>query len=106
MKLRKFIRSNTEKTELMNEISHLKYKITSQERVIKRLFDRRHKPFNPDLHMICHSYESGFGHGLNNDGFDLSKTPHAEETLGQAYQIGYEEGQKRYRENINDGAVG
>lgn len=42
--------------------------------------------------MICNSYESGYGHGLANDGLDLSKTPHADPEQGEAYQIGYEEG--------------
>jgi len=42
---------------------------------------------------ICNRYESGFGHGLNNDGLDASKTPHAAAELSEAYQIGYEAGQ-------------
>ncbi len=45
--------------------------------------------------MICNSYESGYGHGLANDGLDLSKTPHADPELGEAYQIGYEAGLER-----------
>lgn len=44
--------------------------------------------------MICNSYESGFGHGLANDGLDLSKTPHGDPEHGEAYQIGYEAGQE------------
>lgn len=44
------------------------------------------------IFMICDSYESGYGHGLNEDGFDLSKTPHSDSELGEAYQIGYEAG--------------
>jgi hypothetical protein len=44
--------------------------------------------------MICNSYESGFGHGLANDGLDLSKTPHADPEQGEAYQIGYDAGQE------------
>lgn len=44
--------------------------------------------------MICNAYESGFGHGLANDGLDMSKTPHSDLELGEAYQIGYEAGQK------------
>ena len=47
--------------------------------------------------MICNSYESGYGHGLQNDGLDLSKTPHADIELGEAYQIGYEAGLVKYR---------
>lgn len=43
--------------------------------------------------MICDSYESGFGHGMADDGLDLSKTPHSDPELGEAYQIGYEAGQ-------------
>lgn len=48
------------------------------------------------IYMICNSYESGYGHGLANDGLDLSKTPHADAELGEAYRIGYEAGQERY----------
>lgn len=48
------------------------------------------------VYMICNSYESGYGHGLVNDGLDLSKTPHADVELGEAYQIGYEAGQEAY----------
>lgn len=44
------------------------------------------------IYMICNSYESGYGHGLTNDGLDLSQTPHADAELGEAYQIGYEAG--------------
>ena len=46
------------------------------------------------IYMICNSYESGYGHGLKNDGLDLSKTPHADQEQGEAYQIGYEAGQE------------
>lgn len=42
--------------------------------------------------MICNSYESGYGHGLANDGLDLSKTPHTDSQLAEAYRIGYEAG--------------
>ena len=42
--------------------------------------------------MICNAYESGFGHGLANDGLDRSKTPHSDPELGEAYQLGYEQG--------------
>ena len=44
------------------------------------------------IYMICNSYESGYGHGLQDDGLDLSKTPHADHDQGEAYQIGYEAG--------------
>lgn len=47
--------------------------------------------------MICNSYESGYGHGIKADGLDLSKTPHADAELGEAYQIGYEAGLKNYQ---------
>jgi hypothetical protein len=47
--------------------------------------------------MICDRYESGFGHGFANDGLDLSKTPHADPEMGEAYQIGYEAGQEQYK---------
>ena len=46
--------------------------------------------------MICNAYESGFGHGLANDGMDLSKTPHSDPECGEAYQIGYEAGKKHW----------
>lgn len=49
-----------------------------------------------EIFQICNSYESGFGHGLSNDGFDLSKTPHTDPRLGEAYQIGYEAGNCKY----------
>ena len=44
--------------------------------------------------MICDSYESGFGHGMADDGLDLSKSPHADPELGEAYQIGYDAGRE------------
>lgn len=44
---------------------------------------------------ICNAYESGYGHGLKRDGLDLSKTPHADAEVGEAYQIGYEAGAER-----------
>lgn len=52
------------------------------------------------IFMICNSYESGFGHGIQGDGLDLSKTPHADSELGEAYQIGYEAGQEARTEEI------
>lgn len=48
------------------------------------------------VYQICNRYESGFGHGLKRDGLDLSKTPHSDPELGEAYQIGYEEGFERH----------
>ena len=67
------------------------------------------------IFMICHAYESGFGHGLAGDGLDLagdgldlagdgldlSQTPHSEPELGEAYQLGYDEGRRR----LNQGAL-
>lgn len=47
------------------------------------------------VYMICDRYESGYGHGLKNDGMDLSKTPHADPELAEAYQIGYEAGKEK-----------
>jgi hypothetical protein len=44
--------------------------------------------------QICHSYESGYGHGVANGGLDLSKTPHTDRELGEAYQLGYNAGQE------------
>lgn len=52
--------------------------------------------------MICNRYESGYGHGLANDGLDLSKTPHSDAELGEAYQIGYEAGQEAWRSQKQD----
>jgi len=49
------------------------------------------------IYIICDSYESGYGHGIRNDGFDLSKTPHGDPECGEAYQIGYEAGQEKYK---------
>lgn len=45
-----------------------------------------------EIYDICNRYESGYGHGLNRDGLDLSKTPHSNPDEGMAYQIGYEQG--------------
>jgi len=95
MKQRKFIRSNTEKSGLIKEIDRLKRTILSQERMTKYLKSKDPRQY---IYMICSSYESGFGHGLAEDGLDLSKTPHAEEELGIAYQIGYEAGLERNQE--------
>ncbi len=46
------------------------------------------------VYELCNRYESGYGHGLQNDGLDLSKTPHGDPEMGEAYQIGYNEGLK------------
>lgn len=50
------------------------------------------------VYMICDRYESDYGHGLQNDGLDLSKTPHADPEQGEAYQIGYEAGNATFKE--------
>ena len=49
------------------------------------------------IYVICDSYESGYGHGLQGDGLDLSKTPHGDPECGEAYQIGYEAGFEMYQ---------
>ena len=48
------------------------------------------------IFVICERYESGYGHGLDNDGLDGSKTPHADPEHQEAYQIGYEAGLKAW----------
>lgn len=100
MKKRKFLKNNTEKTGLIKKISWLKGRTEAQDRIIRRLFKKRNekiKATRDDIYIICSSYESGFGHGVANDGLDLSRTPHSDEHLGQAYQIGYEAGLARYK---------
>ncbi len=42
--------------------------------------------------MIVDRYESGYGHGWKQDGFDLSKTPHSNPELAEAYDLGYKAG--------------
>ena len=44
------------------------------------------------IYMICDRYESGYGHGIKCDGLDLSRTPHSDPELAEAYQIGYDAG--------------
>ena len=46
---------------------------------------------------ICDRYELGYGHGFQNDGLDLSKTPHDDPEYGEAYRVGYEAGQEKYK---------
>lgn len=50
------------------------------------------------VYVICNSYESGYGHGFNNDGLDLSRTPHGDPECGEAYQIGYTAGQEKFKQ--------
>jgi hypothetical protein len=54
------------------------------------------------VYAICDRYESGYGHGIRNDGLDLSKTPHTDLECAEAYQIGYEAGFKKYLELEKD----
>ena len=99
MKKRKFMKVNTEKIDLINTIKRLKNDIVRRDIIIKRLFAKRNEKnevSREEIYMICNSYESGFGHGVANDGLDLSRTPHSEKHLGDAYQIGYKAGNKRY----------
>ena len=102
MKKRKFIRANSEKEELIKRINWLKQDVESKMAIIKRLFKERNEKRQTvdeathfEIYRVCNSYESGFGHGVANDGFDLSKTPHSEKHLGEAYQIGYDAGKRR-----------
>lgn len=105
MKKRKFIKSHTKQLQLLQRISYLESETKHKRELIKRLFKERNEArestvkdeteFN--IFEICNSYESGFGHGVANDGLDLSKTPHTDEHLGMAYQIGYEAGQYRHK---------
>lgn len=44
--------------------------------------------------MICDRYESGYGHGWKQDGLDLSRTPHSDPEMAEAYQLGYHSGSK------------
>ncbi|EKE01499.1 MAG: hypothetical protein ACD_21C00116G0001 [uncultured bacterium] len=57
------------------------------------------------IYIICNSYESGFGHGMNEDGLDLSKTPHSDPECGEAYQIGYEAGLEGVKMHRNVGNI-
>lgn len=49
------------------------------------------------VYMICNAYESGIGHGLKGDGLDEARTRHADPELGEAYQIGYDQGQENLK---------
>lgn len=53
------------------------------------------------VYQICHWYESGYGHGIKNDGLDLSKTEFADAESGEAYQIGYDAGLEKFRRHAN-----
>jgi len=41
--------------------------------------------------QICNAYESGYGHGFNNDG--LNEKYYSDDELNEAYSIGYNAGQ-------------
>ena len=49
------------------------------------------------VYMICDSYESGYGHGIKNDGLD---TPMEDKERAEAYQIGYEEGKRQWESRM------
>jgi len=42
------------------------------------------------VYTICNAYESGYGHGYNNDG--KNDDYYTDPELNEAYHIGYEEG--------------
>lgn len=48
------------------------------------------------VYMICDSYESGYGHGIKNDGLDITCTPIGDKDCAEAYQIGYEKGKRQW----------
>jgi hypothetical protein len=111
MKKRKFLKVNKDKMDFVSEIYRLNSELDSKQKHIRRLLKERDdaraysttsEETHFEIYMICSSYESGFGHGLANDGLDLGKTPHSEKHLGMAYQIGYDAGQRRYKETLGD----
>lgn len=107
MNKRTSTRTTNKRAELLVENRRLSETIEELRRELYRRVNRikyleKQQVDEFEIYLVCNSYESGFGHGLANDGFDLSKTPHSEKHLGCAYQIGYEAGQKRYEENQNE----
>jgi hypothetical protein len=52
----------------------------------------------PTIFEICNAYESGVGHGKNNDGHE--KGPFSNKKLNEAYEIGYNFGFEKYFENL------
>lgn len=50
---------------------------------------------------ICERYESGYGHGLKNDGLDETKTQHSNPDHHEAYRIGYANGLSQHKKYIN-----
>jgi hypothetical protein len=53
--------------------------------------------FNLDVYTICNAYESGVGHGEQNDGH--SKGPYKDVRLNEAYMLGYNTGLELYNAN-------
>jgi hypothetical protein len=53
------------------------------------------------VYQICNAYESGYGHGYNNDGKDGDY--YSDSELNEAYKIGYNNGNKEFvsKEAIN-----
>lgn len=50
---------------------------------------------NPvDVFVICDAYESGIGHGLQNDGLKYGRSYFASKEAADAYELGYEKGQE------------
>jgi len=52
------------------------------------------------IYMICNAYESGFGHGVNNDG--LTGDYYADPEHNEAYKIGYDAGVERSKAPTKD----
>ena len=48
------------------------------------------------VYMICDAYESGFGHGLQDDGHDDGKDLYADPELAEAYTLGYTVGLEKH----------
>lgn len=49
------------------------------------------------VYVICNAYESGVGHGWQNDGHDnADNSLYDDAELNEAYQIGYKEGNERF----------
>lgn len=46
--------------------------------------------------MICDAYESGFGHGLQNDGHNDGSAIHGDPECAEAYTLGYTAGNEKY----------
>ena len=52
-----------------------------------------------EVYKICHAYESGFGHGVKNDGHSSgSYGGEGSDKLNEAYAIGYQEGFRRWED--------